>query len=102
MSVTIKSKTVDVIDDFKKIVNGYAQKKTADPNEILSNLRRIRTTNPPIFQDAQIAKFLKARSKAVKSLLDSYIVAKLTQNYGLIDRKLYSFNRHVLVEENKI
>jgi len=42
MSVTIKSKTVDVIDDFKKIVNGYAQKKTADPNEILSNLRRIR------------------------------------------------------------
>lgn len=102
MTTSLKSQTVDVIGDFEKIINDFTEKKTKNPTDILSALRKIRTTNPPVFKDKQVAEYLKARNKTLDALVAEFIFASLTQHYGFIDRDLFKLKRHIIVEGKKI
>lgn len=100
MSVAIKVRTPDVIADFAKIVESHVAKGT-DPGTIMAALQRVKAKNPTIYKEKQMSEFLKAKTKALNSLLGSYILARLSQSFGLLNRDLFLLKRHVIVTKDK-
>ena len=91
------------IDAFPKTVEQYSTKASQrDVEKVVSTIDRIKNTNPPVYNERAIAEFLMGRSTHLTTLVDDYFVKSMSEEFPLIDDKLFELKRHLtLVKEGR-
>ncbi len=85
------------INHFAKMVKEFSEKKVGDPDAVLETVRKCRTASPQVFEERRVTQYLKARSSALKTLTDQYLVARLSSKFPLVDPGLFMLKRHLTV-----
>lgn len=94
--------TVTAIRDFQKIVELKATKNVGKSEEILKTIKQVKTLSPTVYDDDSLIDFIKARTKAISKLLDDYIIARLTVDFGLVDPSLFEMKRCLIFEDGVV
>jgi hypothetical protein len=66
----------------------------------MENIDKAKKIVPSFYEEDAVRKFMIERSKVLKSLLNDYIIAKLSQNYPLIDNKLFELKRYLTINKD--
>jgi hypothetical protein len=93
----VTTATATAIDNFDKTVRSHTAKKVGDTAQILTQIDKIKNSNPPVYEEDKIKVFLNQRAKALATLIDNYMVAKLSSQYPLLDESLFKLKRHLYI-----
>jgi hypothetical protein len=96
------SGTLTAMNEFAKTVKEHATKRVGDPEEIREKILRCKAANPPVFEEKEVAGFLKARAKTLKTLIGQYVLARLSAHYPVIDEKLFDLNRFLYFKKGSL
>lgn len=87
--------TATAIDNFEKTVKQHVAKDIGNVETLFEQIEKVKTTNPTVYDEGKIKVFLTQRAKALNVLIDSFLVAKITSKYPLLDNDIFSLKRHI-------